>query len=205
MIPLYETDGRSTTALGVPVCQNRLAVPTWDYAIEHYRPARIIELGTYTGGLSLALGVHAWMIGAAVVTYDRMSPNEQIAPLAKLLGIEYRTCDLYAPDTQADIARRICDPGVTYLLCDGGDKNRELALFMPHLKPGDVIAAHDYDVYGDPGRPDRFNALEMDKRPWPWCETNAVAARLLAEQHRLVPWMQDFFDDAGWLVFQRPV
>jgi len=30
------------------------------------------------------------------------------------------------------------------LFCDNGDKKREINLFGPLLKPGDVLAAHDF-------------------------------------------------------------
>jgi predicted O-methyltransferase YrrM len=187
----------------IPLYENRLAVPTWSYAIDHYKPARIIELGTYTGGLSLALGVHAWALGAKIVTYDRMAPNAEISPLAKFLGVQNRTCDLYTPETITEIRARIREPGITYLLCDGGDKKRELELYMPTLKPGDVIAAHDYDVHADPERPELLDSLPSLERPWPWNEIDAPRAREFAAKNGCAPWMQNYFDAAGWLVFQR--
>ena len=36
------------------------------------------------------------------------------------------------------------------VFCDGGDKPRELHLYAPILRPGDLLLAHDYqNEYGD--------------------------------------------------------
>src|SRR5438094_88562 len=105
--------------------QNRLAVPTWSYAMEEYPPARIVELGTYGGGFTTALGIHAWRIGAQVVSFDQMvAPDERFKTLAEFLGIDFRRADVFAPDTLATIAELVGRPRVTYLLCDNGDKPR---------------------------------------------------------------------------------
>src|SRR4029077_11527840 len=161
MIPLYETSGKSTSPLGMAMCQNRLAVPTWSYAMEVLPPARIVELGTYSGGLTIALGVHAYHIGAQVITYERSkAPDQRFEALGKFLGITFRDeVDIWA--CEAEIAAHTQSPGVTFLLCDGGDKPRELATFARYLKPGDVIAAHDYSAKNVTDEP----------HPWPWSET----------------------------------
>jgi hypothetical protein len=49
MIPLFNLDGNSTRPLGMAMCQNRLAVPTWSYAMEIHPPARVLEIGSYNG------------------------------------------------------------------------------------------------------------------------------------------------------------
>lgn len=190
MIPLFNTDGQSTSPLGLPMCQNRLAVPYWSWLMEVYPPARIIELGTYGGGFTTALGVHAWRIGAQVTTYDRMLPDERFLPLGKFLGIEFRHTDIWA--AAPEITQKIQLPGVTYLLCDGGDKKLELATFGASLKPGDVIAAHDYSAPGSAGQ------------WWPWGEVFAEDGAAAIAAHGLVPFHQEHFDHAGWLVLQRP-
>lgn len=197
MIPLFNTNGVSTCPLGMPMSQNRLAVPFWSYAMEMLPPKRIIELGTGDGGLATALGLHARIIGATVVTYDRARPNERIAPTGRLLGVDFRTvADLWRHE--AEIAKLIAAPGRTFMLCDGGDKPRELATFARYLKSGDVIAAHDYDADHA-----RDPAIPNESRSWPWSEITAMQGAAVAAEHGLVPFLQAHFDHIGWLAYQK--
>ncbi len=189
ILPVYETH-RCARPLGMAMNQNRLAVPTWSYAMEIHPPTRIVEIGTYNGGFTIALGVHAHRIGARVVTYDvTKAPDEDFAGLAAFLGIEFRTRSVW--DAQAEIFALIASPGVTYVLCDGGDKRRELATFAAACKPGDVIAAHDYHVA------DSQNAW------WGWSEIDATDGAAVAAAHDLAPWLQDHFDTAAWLTYRK--
>ena len=196
LFPLYAIDGSGTHPLGLPMCQNRLAVPMWSYAMEVLPPARIIELGSYSGGFAIALGVHAYRIGARVISYERSrAPMQELAALGRFLGVVFRDqVDLWECETE--IAELIAGPGTSYVLCDGGSKPRELAVFAQYLKPGDVIAAHDYDAGHALGVPD----LE---RPWPWGEISKGDGDAVALVNDLEPWMQEHFDLTGWLAYRR--
>ncbi len=197
MIPLFQLDGRSTCPLGMAMCQNRLAVPTWSYAMEVYPPARIVEIGGGNGGFTTALALHAKMIGASVISYDRQVPDERIAPVARFLGVDFRRIDdLW--EIVSTVGGVIASTGRTYVLCDGGDKKRELAAFAPYLKTGDVIACHDYDSVHevDPSTP-------AHERFWPWGECTQAMAAPVAREHELEPFMQEHFDQAGWLAYRR--
>jgi hypothetical protein len=196
MIPLYETDGTSTMPLGMAMCQNRLAIPTWSYAMEKFPPARIVEIGTMNGGLTCALGVHAYHLGCKVTTYERSkAPDERFAALAAFLGITFRDqVDMWTlAEPGGEIHRLIAGPGRTFVLCDGGDKPRELATFARYLKAGDVIAGHDYSATN----------LPPEGHPWPWGELFAEQGSVVAEQNNLEPFMQEHFDYAGWLAYRK--
>jgi hypothetical protein len=197
-LPYYNIDGTSTCPLGFPMSQNRMAVPTWSHAFEIYPPARVLELGTAGGGFITALAVHAWNLEprAAVHTWDLSQPNEKIAPLAAFLGVQFHVADIW--ESEAEIRQLIASPGVTYLLCDGGDKARELATFASSCKPGDVLAAHDYDAVHD-----RDPSVPLSERPWQWSEIRMAHGDTVATANDLEPWRQDAFDAAGWLVFKR--
>ena len=192
MIPLYNTDGTAQSPLGFPMSQNRLAIPVWSYAMEIYPPARIIELGTNNGGFTTALAVHAWNIKARFVTYDLCEPNQKHSPLAKFLGVEFRVTDIWK--AQAEIATNIALPGVTFMLCDGGNKALELEVFAKYLKPGDVIAAHDFWVPEPAG----------DASYWPWREITLEQGEAVARTYGLERWMPEYFEMAGWLVYRKP-
>lgn len=187
MIPLTLDDPSSGAVhvLGMPMNQNRLSVPTWSYAMEVYPPKRIIEFGSYNGGFTIALAVHAWNIGANVFSVDIMeAPSEEFRPLARFLGITFYKGDLFLfEDGLKDLIR--CR-GVTYLLCDGGDKPKEFQGFSKYLKHGDVIAAHDFHT-------PYWNCSEI---------TLAEVAESVRE-HNLKPFMQEHFDCAGWLAFRK--
>jgi len=188
-IPAYEVGGSAPQPLGMPMCQNRFAVPTWSYAMERHPPARIVEIGTYNGGFTIALGVHAHRIGARVITYDvSRAPDERYADLARFLKIDFRNKSVW--DAEREIAGLIALPGVSYVLCDGGDKRREIATFARYCKPGDVIGAHDYHVAGQ----DAW---------WGWSEIRAEDGAAVAAAHDLEPWLQDHFDTAAWLVYRK--
>jgi predicted O-methyltransferase YrrM len=176
--------------LGFPMNQNRLAVPTWSFAMEIYPPSRVVEIGTYNGGFTIAIGLHAYQIGARVVTYDlAKAPDTRFAAIAKFLGIEFRTADVWT--VESEIGQLIASPGVSYVLCDGGNKQRELSTFARYLKPGDVIAAHDYMVAGS------------QNLWWGWGEIRIEDGAAVASAHDLEPWMQEHFDTAAWLTYRR--
>lgn len=61
--------------------------------------------------------------------------------------------------------------------------------FAKYLKPGDVIAAHDYVSPGSVW--------------WSWSEIGAEDGAAAASFCDLEPWLQEHFDTAGWLVFRR--
>jgi len=169
--------------------QNRLALPTWSYAMEKYPPTTIVELGTDCGGFTCALGVHAWRIKAQIHTFNlNPAPTSAFLPLSDLLPIAFHVGDCFDPAVTQKIADYIRVPGITYVLCDAGDKPREFNLFSQYLKPGDVIAAHDYYV---------------DSKWWGWGEISKHQVVEAVEANNLVPFFQEHFDTAGWLAYKK--
>lgn len=196
LFPLWNHDaggtdtGKSITPLGFVMNQNRMSVPVWSYAMEHYPPARIIEIGSYNGGLLCALGVHAYNIKAKCYGFDVTPvPGDDYKALAGFLGIQFYTMDCFSTEAMAFIKQLISEPGVTYLLCDGGNKMKELSTFAPYLKSGDVIAGHDYHCNRDDW--------------WPFGETHPARLKDLIERENLTPFYQQYFDTAGWLALKK--
>lgn len=189
MIPYYQQSGEPSRVLGFPMNQNRAAVPTWSYAMEVLPPKRIVELGAYNGGFTTAIGVHAYRIGCEVHSFDLAKcPNEEWQALSDFLGIKFYTADMFEPETVAQIIGLIQSPGITYLLCDGGNKAKEVNFFAPYLKPGDIIGAHDYC---------------SDSRIW--CGGEIIYSQVADTVNfcGLQPFLQADFDLAAWLVFKR--
>lgn len=187
MIPLFEYEGKPWFPLGLPMSQNRMSIPTWSYAMEKYPPLRIIEIGTNAGGFTVALGIHASRIGAHIYTFDTADgPDGQLNRLWNILPITYHKMNCFK--AAGFIAGLIQAQGLTFVLCDGGDKPRELNLFAHYLKPGDVIAGHDYSV---------------KEEYWPWREITLDQVQETVTAEKLEPFMQEHFDIAGWLAFRK--
>lgn len=191
--PLYEIEGRTTRPLGLEMSQNRIAPSTWAYVFELLVPSRAIEIGRAAGGLTLALGLG---LGNRLHSYDLCRPNESYTDALRALKVHIVVDDVWKH--VEEIARLVQSPGTSYVLCDGGNKIREFQTFAPHLKIGDVIAAHDYDAVHeiDPSVP-------MSSRPWQWSEIRPRDVADVVTQCGLKPWLQDIFDVAGWLVYRK--
>jgi hypothetical protein len=103
----------------------------WELVLNNNEQIRgIVELGTYQGGFS-------WFLDAQ----------------ARARGIDFRTYDIIVPDveppgfTKLDFYRypeRVELDGPIALLCDGGNKPRELKTFPPMCPEGSVILVHDW-------------------------------------------------------------
>ena len=190
----YDRNGKgidpAVQPLGFITNQNRMALPTWGYAMEQYRPARIVEIGAYNGGFTCALAVHAYNIGAKVFSFDISEiPDPKYRPLSEFLGVEFFQMDCFSEAGITKIIQLIQQPGVTYLLCDGGNKALEVNTFAPHLKSGDIIGAHDYFV-------ERHDW-------WGWQEIRKEQVEETLTRHNFTPFFQEYFDFAAWLVYKK--
>ena len=129
------------TFLGSYVDQNSAAPLALSRLLERVEPARIIELGTYRGGLAALLHLSASVTGSDFYTYDRQDRRDHPDELDRL-GMKFRQRNIFlAVD---EIARLIQGDGITILLCDNGHKAKEFRTFAPYLKKGDYILVHDY-------------------------------------------------------------
>jgi len=125
---------------GITICQHP--------GIEQYFPQiindfnRIIELGTYSGGLSLYLH-RIKNDNTELITYDCTLRNYAVPEEQAI--IDRRFGNFAEKAYQEEIGKLISDPLKKVLvLCDGDDKNVELNIFCKYLKEGDVIMTHDY-------------------------------------------------------------
>ena len=89
-----------------------------------------------------------------------------------------------------EIKSSIRSPGVSVVLCDGGDKPREFRILAEYLKPGDVIAAHDFMDHGSTVH-------------WRSCEIQSKDVAQTCLDFNLVPWNHEIFEQAAWLVKRK--
>ncbi len=169
----------SVNFLGYEFQQNAVALSAFDQLSKAVEPARFLEIGTATGGLSVFLALIA-----PVVTCD-ITDYRQYRPIMNKLGIDFRIGDVFQHiDDLVEIIRL---PGTTVVLCDGGNKPLEFRTFAPFLKEGDIIMAHDYS---------------SDPAIWGFSE---IRDEDVQDLDYLDPFMQDTFIQAAWLCRQRHI
>lgn len=123
-----------------------------------YIPARIVEIGTAAGGLTMMLA--DLVTNAKIRTYD-VRPCRNSAALRRM-GIDLRVAD--SRQIADDLGSFAGQPGRTVIVCDGGNKPAEVKMAAELAKSGDIILAHDY-------APDRQRWLSHYRgRIWNWCE-----------------------------------
>lgn len=101
---------------------------------EHPETARIVELGTGTGGFSLYLAHQAAARGMTFATFDReVFFGDEVQP-------GFILADVFAePERVWSLLNIPC-----VLFCDDGDKPRELAMFGSKLLPASLCVVHDW-------------------------------------------------------------
>lgn len=189
-IPLYNSGNKIPCEfLGFEMLQNRNAVPLWSYLCECLRPSLIIELGTYEGGFACTLAIMAKAFKARFITYDHSEYNHpKFESWFNLLNVDFRKSDVYAEETQSSLKELIQSHACVFVLCDNGNKERELKMLAPWLKAGDLVGAHDYYISAEYWKssevlPEMFN------------ETQAQH-----DLHRVLP---ELTEKAAWLVYSK--
>lgn len=120
---------------GVKACQILADYWLWE-AILNDNPSveGIVELGTLEGGFSLYLAAQADAREIFFRTYDITTPKRRIPGFV--------TIDIFA--NSDEIGRHLERHDPVILLCDGGNKARELKMFSQYLSHASVIVVHDW-------------------------------------------------------------
>ncbi len=106
---------------------------------------RIIEIGTAWGGLSIFLALGCFMWEMDFYTFDIQNRHQvKVGHLLHRLGSRYKRLNVFKDKGIAEIRSLIELEGRVLLLCDGGNKKKEIQTFSPFLKINDVIMGHDY-------------------------------------------------------------
>ncbi len=192
-------DSASHTFLGLDMYQNQNALLVFDTILKHYanngiKVGQIIEIGTALGGLSVFLGLAAKAYFARFITYDVRDYTPYKDFFSRLL-VDFRIGNCFTEEHI--IKNEIQAEGATILFCDGGNKASELNTFAKHLKPGDVVLAHDYGY-------DR-ESFEKDVRYkwWEVMELSYVDIKQTVEGLPLEPFIQDLATMAGMCCFKK--
>jgi len=191
-------DVGGTKFFGLLMGQNQHALVSFDKLFKCLEKqgapvARVIELGTSTGGMSIYLQLYCHVAGASFVTYDLLGKQPTYSELFDRLGIDYRQRDVLSESAIHEIRDLIRGDGISVLLCDNGDKSREFSAFASALKTGDIILAHDY-------APDR-EYFDKHMRDRTWSSLYVVASEIatVCEEQGLAPYLEKDFLRAAWV------
>lgn len=152
--------------------------------------ARVIEIGTFHGGLSLFLAFCCMVKNMKFYTFDikRRGKDDVYKKIAQLGG-QFEIMDVFSPGGMAKMRQLITTSGRVMLLCDGGDKPKEIQTFGPTLKPNDVIMGHDY-----------FDTKKswQHQQKWISCELVGSDIQGVCQKHNLKPWYDSALGEIFW-------
>lgn len=193
MSPMYHRTGPYNMRIQeYEMSQNLIAPAAWGLAIMQHKPAMVIEIGTDKGGFSNLLSSFVAHYGGEFHTMDiRNGGLENQYPLYGNATFHQWDCFEHANA----IGELIDRPGQCFVLCDGGNKKLEFSTFALALKPGDVIAAHDWADETVPNYSPDY---------WGCYETSTASLQPAIDKHKLVDFMPEWFHFSAWCVKQKP-
>lgn len=153
-----------THFLGVQCVQQWADFLLWEKALNNHRELKcMVELGTGRGGFSLYLLLQCVQRGMWFESWDTAPVPAVHTTVGGALGMEkhVRTGDIFGAGREAMAATLGNSTNHPLLLfCDNGNKPREFAEFVPLLRPGDLVAVHDWGTEMNP--PDIPDGLVID-------------------------------------------
>lgn len=127
----------------------------------------VLEIGVEHGGLA------AWLMAFGTYTgcvYRGIDIT--LAPLhTRALGDTGAIIlerDAWSDATVREMGQWLdTQPAPALIICDGGDKAKELHLYAPLLRPGDVMIGHDYhNEYGDDALTTMPATVRQERADW---------------------------------------
>ena len=189
---------------GVTTLQHEDAPIVFKQLFENAKPSQVLEIGTSYGGLT-------WLVRdlldevvpeCKLRSYDvlditrpyverAISEGKDIELIKKSVfnHMYDRLIDAEIPEVRDYIQREGC----TVVLCDGGSKKNEFRILAEHLKPGDIILAHDYA----PNR--EYFEEHIREKIWNWHEIEDLEIQGAVEAFNLEPFMQEDFQKIVWV------
>jgi len=128
------------TFCGVVMQQSWTDLWLWEQLLNaSHRVQTIIEIGTKHGGLSLYLRDQAIFREMFFWTFDISPCPQKVLESYFLEGNVFRNS---GEDFRKELAGA---PRPLILFCDGGNKRREVRMFVPFLHTGDIVGVHDWN------------------------------------------------------------
>ena len=180
--------------LGLECQQSPLAALHFSTLLKILSPKSIIEIGTGIGGLTGMIGVYAFQKEIEFHSFDIKSNLNKTKKLLDALNVLLHYDDVLSDNGSRvviDLIKNAKKP--LFLLCDGGDKKKEINTFAKYLEVGDVIMAHDYCESPE----------VMNKQVWDWYELSYKDVKEELEKNGFILYMQDMFKDSAWLCARK--
>jgi predicted O-methyltransferase YrrM len=188
---------------GISIEQNPNIIDVFNQLINDIKPSRILEIGTFAGGLTLImrdlLDLNN-LTDSDVITYDVNTPHFLLNQISNI-KITSKVINLFSDNyldfkdenSKNELIDIIGQPGVTLVLCDGGSKKNEFNLISSLLKKGDVIMAHDYAPN------DEYFQKNIENKLWNWLEIQDSDINESCVNNNLKPYMEEDFRKVVWV------
>jgi len=134
----------------------------------------IIEIGVEHGGASAVFAARCRYLPECSyygidITLDQLDPS-----VAALDGERIYRRNAWLSQTVDEVAQWVRESaGACLIFCDGGDKPKELHLYAPLLRPGDVLVGHDR---GNEYREDAIADIALDRISADWLDDTLLCA-----------------------------
>ena len=179
----------------------------FEYVLTKIEPKRILEIGTFAGGLTLMLRDILDKLNlaeATITTYD-IHDQSLLKAVIENSKIEVKTENLFCnnykefknEDIKNNMTKLVQQDGTTLVLCDGGNKISEFKAFSELLKKGDVIMVHDYSPSVE------YFEANIKNKIWNWHEISYSDIQDSCSQHKLVPLFEDLSFSSVWGCFVK--
>lgn len=150
---------------------------------------RVVEIGTACGGLALFFGACVRERGGQVLTIDNQKLMEfgydKWSAEAPKYNVTFMLMDCFNPESVQKIAEFIKGHRAL-ILCDNGEKKREVSLYVEILKKDDILMAHDYQgEISDADLTERFLSITDPYRQEDFA--NGIDTRILSRKRNEKP------------------
>lgn len=146
----------NTRILGGGASQNFAAFKLLENYIAYEKPQYVVEIGSQKGGLSVYLGTIACVTEQFLFhTFDiskkdwNCREHEGAGHWFEKMESICSYCKSFESDIFSEFSYNIIFENIkkykTLIICDGGDKAKEMHTYTPLLKISDMIMAHDFD------------------------------------------------------------
>lgn len=152
--------------------------------------ARVVEIGTFLGGFALYLTICSMVNEMKFFTFDIKRYGSNVHSQIQKFGGKFLQLDVFSSQGMNKLTSLIGSPGRVLLLCDGGDKKREIETFAKLLKPKDVIMGHDYFEKAS-------DFFQQDK--WFSCELVKEDIQAICSKYNLAPWYENVLKEVFWV------
>lgn len=167
--------------------------------LQETKPSRILEIGTALGGFTAFLGLATKELGldTKIRSYD-ISDKPWYDEL-RTSGIDIFLADIFHNYTSVDqdAIDFIRQPGLTMVLCDGGNKIHEFNLLGHYIKPNDIIMAHDYSESTE------YFYEHIKNKIWNWHEIKYQDISETCKKCNLIPFKQEELASVVWCCFMK--